>query len=126
MLRTCNEWIRNLAADSSLIAEMQLGETFIENADLNADAFKLANCDAHRRLIIRTVDGLITNDPSSGSKVRDLLRRLVLKQQQTHGAFAELATYDWLIRCNVRITPQVKMTPDDVLGTNGSTLVMEG
>jgi hypothetical protein len=52
MLRTRHEWIAKLAAVSSVISEMHLAAE-LKNADLNVDAFNLANCDAHCRLIAR-------------------------------------------------------------------------
>lgn len=119
MQRTRHEWISNLAAQSGVFAEMQL-ETIVENANLDTDAFNLANCDAHCRLITRAVDDLITNNPRPKDRVRDLTCNLI--NRHTYGAFAELAAYDWLARCNVRITPQVEMSPSDVLAMNGSTL----
>lgn len=119
MLRTCHEWISKLAAESSVIAEMQL-ETDTENVDLNADAFNLANCNAHCRLITRAIDELVTHNFSSKKNARDLLHNLI--RRNTYGAFAEIAAYDWLTRCYVRIATQVAMNSSDVLATNGSTL----
>jgi hypothetical protein len=119
MLKTSHEWIRKLAAESMAIAQMQL-EIIIPNIDLDADAFNLANCDAHCRLISRAIDELTSNNFSSNKDARDLLCNLIKKN--TYGTFAELAAYEWLIRCHVRITTQVKMTSSDVLSENGSTL----
>jgi hypothetical protein len=45
-----------------------------------------------------------------------------LIRRNTYGAFAEVAAFDWLTRCYVRIATQVAMTPRDVLATQGSTL----
>jgi hypothetical protein len=119
MLRTYHEWIRKLAAESAVIAEMHL-ETDLPDADLETDAFNLANCNAHCQLITRVIDELITHNFSSKESARDLLRNLI--KRNTDGAFAEIAAYDWLTRCYVRIATQVAMTPSDVLATQGSTL----
>jgi hypothetical protein len=119
MLRTRHEWISKLAAESGVISGMRL-ETDIENADLDTDAFSLANCDAHCRLITRAIDELVTHNFSSSKSARDLLVNLI--KQNTYGHFAELAAYDWLTRCYVKIATQVAMTPNDVLATKGSTL----
>lgn len=124
MLTTCHEWISKLSAESAVISEMQLA-TVIKNADLNTDASKLANCDAHCRLITRVIDELVTNSFSSKENTRELLCNLIrgdTSGQKTYGAFSELAAYDWLTRCYVRIATQVAMAPSDVLSINGSTL----
>ena len=119
MLRTSYEWISKLAAGSTVITNMQL-ETIIEDAILNGDACNLANCDAHCRLITRAIDELINNNFSSNEEVRKLLCDLI--GRHTYGAFAELAAYDWLTRCHLRIATQVTMTSSDVLSKNGSKL----
>ncbi len=119
-LRTTHEWIQKLAAESDLIADMRL-ETILKNANLDTDAFNLANSDAHCNLVVRAISVLLTKDFSSKENARDLLCNLI-KPPQTYGAFAELAAYDWLARCHVEITTQVAMNPSDVLGTKGSTL----
>jgi hypothetical protein len=112
MLRTRHEWISKLAAGSGVIAGLRL-ENDIENADLDTNAFNLANCDAHCRLITRAIDELVTHNFSSSKSARDLLINLI--RRNTYGAFAEVAAYDWLTRCYVRIATQVEMTPSDVL-----------
>lgn len=110
MLRTRHEWIGKLASESSVIAEMQL-DTEFKNADLDPDGFNLANCDAHCRLIARAIDELVTHRFSSKDSARDLLRNLIARN--TYGAFAEIAAYEWLTRCYVRIETQVAMAPSD-------------
>jgi hypothetical protein len=119
MLRTRHEWIGKLAAVSSVIPEMHL-EAELKNTDLDTDAFNLANCDAHCRLIARAIDELVTHGFSSKESARDLLGNLIARH--TYGAFAEIAAYDWLTRCCVGIKTQVAMAPGDVLAARGSTL----
>jgi hypothetical protein len=119
MLRTRHEWIGKLAAESSVIPGMHLEAEF-KNADLDTDAFNLANCDAHCRLIARAIDELVTHEFSSKESAGDLLGNLIARN--TYGAFAEIAAYDWLTRCCVRIKTQVAMAPGDVLAAQGSTL----
>jgi hypothetical protein len=92
LLNTRHEWINNLSAECDALAEMGLA-AIITDAPLNSDALNLANCDAHRRLMTRAVDRLITNEPQSKDRVRDLVANLV--QRNTYGAFAELAAYEW-------------------------------
>jgi len=124
MSTTCHEWITRLNAESAVIAEMQLAKV-IKNDDLNADALKLANCASHCRLITRAIDKLVTSNLSSKKKASERLCDLIrgdASGQKTYGAFAELAAYDWLTRCDVRIATQVEMDPSDVLSMNGSTL----
>jgi hypothetical protein len=118
LLRTRHEWINSLAAECDALAGMRL-DTTIENACLPPEAIALANCNAHCDLIRRSVNKL-TNPPQSKGHVRELVADLV--QRKTYGAFAELAAYEWLARCNVLIEPQVRMTASDVLAANGSTL----
>ena len=118
-LRTTHDWIQKLAGRSGEIADMKL-EATLTNANLDTDAFNLANSDAHCNLVVRATRELLTNNFSSEENARSLLCNLI--KRQTYGAFAELATYDWLTRCHVRIATQVAMTPSDVLATNGSTL----
>jgi hypothetical protein len=74
MLRTRHEWISKLAAGSGVIAGMRL-ENDIENADLDTDAFILANCDAHCRLITRAIDELVTHNFSSSKSAGELQKR---------------------------------------------------
>jgi hypothetical protein len=120
MLQTCHEWIAKLAIGSELIAEMQLEADFDSDATLNPEALKLANCDAHSRMIARAIEELITNNSSSKKEARALLRNLI--QRETYGAFAELAAYDWLSGCDVKFATQVPLSASDVLAKNGSTL----
>jgi len=119
MLKTRHEWIGKLAAGSSVIAEMRL-ETVVNNADLGTDASILANCNVHCCLIAHAIEELVTNNFSSRKSAHDLLRDMITRN--TYGAFAELATYDWMIRCHERITTQVAMDSSEVLATNCSTL----
>jgi len=116
MLKTRHDWIGELAAESDLIAEMQLQKR--KNAALDPDALYLANCDAHCNLVTRAIREMV--DCSSKEIARILLCNLI--ERNTYGAFAELAAYDWLIRCHLRIAPQVPLTATDVLATKGSTL----
>jgi hypothetical protein len=118
-VRTNHEWIQKLAAESDLVADMQL-ETILKNANLDTDAFKLANSDAHCNLVTRAIRELLTNNFSSKENARNLLCNLI--ERQTYGAFAELAAYDWLTRSHVAIATQVAMTSSDVLATKGSAL----
>jgi hypothetical protein len=90
-------------------------------APLKSDALNLANCPAHCRLVGRALEGLLAAPVNaSADYVRDLPCNLL--QRNTYGAFTELAACDWLNRCYVKFEPQVRMTPADVLGVNGSTL----
>jgi hypothetical protein len=66
------------------------------------------------------LDELVTHEFSSKESARDLLRNLIARH--TYGAFAEIAAYDWLTRCCVRIKTQVAMASSDVLASQGSTL----
>jgi hypothetical protein len=121
-INTCHEWILELAAQSNVIADMHLETQITPTADLNDEALNLANCPAHRRLIIRAVEGLCASTAgSSHDDARDLLCNLI-RPKTTYGAFAELAAYEWLNRCYVQFDAQVRLTPTDVLGLNGSTL----
>ncbi|WP_294537631.1 hypothetical protein [uncultured Rhodoblastus sp.] len=114
-----HEWIKKLAAGSAAIADMKLASD-IPDAALDADAFSLANCDAHCRLIARAIGDLLKSNSTSKSNARNLIRRLI--SRDTYGAFAELAAYDWLAQCPLKFTTEVAMTSSDVLATEGSTL----
>jgi len=114
-----HEFIADLAAQSSAIAAMALNKCITE-APLGSDAFNLANCAAHRRLIVRAVEGLVSNGFSSIDNVTNLLANVI--RGNTYGAFAELAGYEWIIRCQVRFQTHTLLTASDVLGTGGSTL----
>lgn len=72
VIRTCHEFIAALVEQSAAIAAMALHNRMID-ATLGGDAFNLANCAAHRRLIARAVDGLISNGFSSVDNVANLL-----------------------------------------------------
>lgn len=117
IVNTSHEWINKLAAMSAGIAKMQLAEE-VGDASLNEDAFNLANCDIHCRLITRAIDELVHNNFSSVENAATLLRELVTRN--TYGAFAEISIYDWMTRCHVAISTQVPMTSNDVLSSSGS------
>ena len=119
-IKTRHEFIAELAAQSSAIAAMALKKKRITEASLGSEAFKLANCAAHRQLIVRAVEGLISNRFSSNKYVRNLLADVI--RGNTYGAFAELAGYEWIMRCQIRFQTQTLLTASDVLGTRGSTL----
>ena len=114
-----HEWIAKLAGDSSVIAAMRV-KSVVKDAPLEKDGFNLANSDAHCELVARACEGLVTSGASTHDAARDLLRNLI--GRNTYGYFAELAAYEWLMRCGVRIQTQIAMTPKDVLASNGSTL----
>ena len=118
-IQTRYEWVQKLESISEPIADMRLMDA-LGNGELATDPFNLANCDAHCRLIARATGGLIGNKASSEDNVRNLLRELI--GRQTYGAFAELAAYDWLIRCQLKFATQVRMSASDVLASKGSTL----
>jgi hypothetical protein len=88
IVNTSHEWINKLAAMSAGIAKMQLAEE-VGDASLNEDAFNLANCDIHCRLITRAIDELVDNNFSSVENAATLLRELVTRN--TYGAFAEIS-----------------------------------
>ena len=119
MINTRYEWIAKLAVASSAIAAMHV-DTVLADAPLETDAFKLANCDAHCRLVTRAIENLVTSGTATQDAARDLLSNVI--GRGTYGFFAELAAYEWLMRCNVAIETQVAMTPTDVLAAKGSTL----
>ena len=100
MLQTRHEWIAKLAAASNVIAAMRV-DAAVKDAPLEKDAAALANCDAHCRLVTRAIEGLVTSGASTQKDARDLLNNLI--GPNTYGYFAELAAYDWLMGCNVRI-----------------------
>jgi hypothetical protein len=119
--RSCQEWIRDLAARSQLIAGLELEASLDPTALLTRDALSLASCPAHCRLIVRAIERLLSAPgPASLEYSREVLRRLI--QHDTYGAFAELAGYEWLGRCGVEFEPQVQLAPSDVLGVAGSML----
>jgi hypothetical protein len=92
-IRTCHRWIEQLATQSSAIAAMQL-DLRIKNADLDTDAFNLANDPAHTDLIVRAVQSLLTTQASSAQDASTLLTDIICRD--AYGKFAELAAYDWL------------------------------
>jgi hypothetical protein len=114
-----HEFIAELAAQSSAIGAMALKKCITE-APLGSEAFNLANCAAHRRLIVRAIEELISNGFSSIDSVRNLLANVI--RGNTYGAFAELAGYEWIMRCQVRFQAHTLLAASDVLGTGGSTL----
>jgi hypothetical protein len=42
--------------------------------------------------------------------------------RDTYGKFCELAAYDWLMRCQLKITTQIKLAPSDILGANDAII----
>jgi hypothetical protein len=63
---------------------------------------------------------VINSGNAPNAIARNLLRSLLYRN--TYGAFAEIAAYEWLSRCNMTFTPQVELTANDVLSESGSTL----
>ena len=120
MLQTRHEWIAKLAGGGNAIADMRV-DAILDDAFLERDALILANCDAHCRLVTRAIEALATSAGSNQNCARDLLSNLI-RGRSTYGSFAELAAYDWLMRCNLSIQTHIAMTPNDVLAVNGSTL----
>jgi hypothetical protein len=114
-IRTCQQWIAQLAARSPAIAAMQL-DLRVKDADLDIDAFRLANDAAHTDLIVRVIDALITTQASSAQDASVLLTDIICRD--TYGKFSELAAYDWLMRNQLKITTQIKLGPSDILGAN--------
>jgi hypothetical protein len=120
-LNTCGDWVSTLALESPFVASLGVGDLPDPAAPLKTDALNLANCPAHCRLVCRALEGLLAAPVSApAGYVRDLLCNLL--QRNTYGAFTELAGCDWLNRCYTKFDPQVRMTPTDVLGVNGSTV----
>jgi hypothetical protein len=118
-IRTCHQWIAQLAARNSAIAGMQL-DLRITDAELDTDAFNLANDPAHTNLIVRAMESLLTTGASSAENASTLLTDIICRD--TYGKFSELAAYDWLIRCRLKITTQIKMAPTDILGVNDAII----
>jgi hypothetical protein len=118
-IRTCHQWIGQLASQSSAIAAMQL-DLRIKNADLDTDAFNLANDPPHTNLIVRAAESLRTSEASSAQDTLTLLTDIICRD--TYGKFCELAAYDWLMRCQLKITTQIKLAPSDILGANDAII----
>jgi len=108
-----------LATQSPEIDAMQL-DLCTKNADLDADAFNLANDPAHTGLIVRAVEALLATQASSAQDASTLLTDIICRD--TYGKFSELAAYDWLMRCRLKITTQIKMAPSDILGANDAII----
>lgn len=118
-IRTCHQWIAQLTAQSTAIAAMQLNLR-IKNTDLDTDAFNLANDPEHTDLVIRAVEALLMMQASTEQDASTLLTDIICRD--TYGKFAELAAYDWLMRCRLKITTQIKMAPSDILGANDAII----
>lgn len=119
ILSSSHRMIQKLASESGLIAAMRL-ETTIENFPLGAEAFHLANSEAHCCFVGRAINDLVTSGALSAGNASKLLGDLV--GRNTYGSFSELAVYDWIARCHVMFETQVTLGPDEVLGIKGSTL----
>lgn len=118
-IHTRHQWIEQLAAQSAMISAMPLGVQ-IKNADLNADAFNLANDSVHTRLIVCAVESLLTTKASTEQDSLTLLADII--GRDTYGKFSELAAYDWLMRSGMKITTQIKKTSNDILGKNDTII----
>jgi hypothetical protein len=118
-VRTCHQWIEQLAAQSGAIAGMQLA-ALITDANLDTDAFNLANDPAHTDLIVRGVETLVNTQASTAKEASTLLTDIICRD--TYGKFSELAAYDWLMRCQLKITTQIRITPADILGANDAII----
>jgi hypothetical protein len=112
-------WIEQLAARSLPIAHMQLDHR-LTNADLDAEAFNLANDPGHEDVVIGTMECLLSTKASSAQEASSLLTDIICGN--TYGSFAELAAYGWLMRCQLKITTQIRMTPADILGANDAII----
>jgi hypothetical protein len=118
-VRTRHQWIENLAAHHKAIAAMQL-DRLIGDRDLDTDASNLANDPAHTTLIGRAIEALVATGAATALSASTLLTDIVCRD--TYGKFAELAAYDWLIRCQLKITTQIKMAPTEILGANEAAI----
>ena len=118
-IRTCHQWITQLAGQSPAIAAMQLDRR-VADGNLDSDAFNLANEMAHTGLIIRAVNALLTSQASSEHDASTLLADIICRD--TYGKFSELAAYDWLMRSHLKISTQVKMASNDILGRNDAII----
>jgi hypothetical protein len=97
-LSTSHDWIRKLAAGTSLIAGMGLETS--SNTNLNQDGYNRANSDPQCDLIVRAIDELLTNKFMSRPDARELLSNLIARN-----------TYGALIRCRLAITTQIPNEP---------------
>jgi hypothetical protein len=118
-IQTRHEWVAELAAQSGCIAAMRLDKQ-IRNADLDVDAIKLAHDEAHARVIIRAVEALLTSHASTQQNTAALLTDIICRD--AYGKFSELAAYDWLMRNNLKITTQVRLYAEDILGSRDTIL----
>jgi hypothetical protein len=118
-VRTRHQWIEQLAAQREIIGGMQLVR-LIADRDLDTDALNLANDPAHTVLIGRAVEALVTTGASKVREASTLLTDIICRD--TYGKFSELAAYDWLTRCQLKITTQIKMPPAEILGANEATI----
>lgn len=118
-IRTCQQWIQQLAHRSAVIADMSLDKR-IKDADLVKDAFNLANHEEHTRLVVRAVENLLLAQASSLENVTILLADII--SRDTYGKFSELAAYEWLLRCDLKLTTQVAVPSTEVLGRNDTVL----
>jgi hypothetical protein len=119
MIETTHEWASKLEAGSASLASVAC-RNLIPDKQLDADGFNLANCDAHSRMIVRGIEAVMNSSSAPNVTAKKLLSELLYRK--TYGAFAEIAAYEYLSRCNMAFTPQVELTANDVLAESGSTV----
>ncbi len=126
---TRHQWIAELERLSPIIKAYDLTRTTLKkdvvyiDRTLNgpdrtrdADAFNVANSEAHNVMIAEAVAALHGKMPDSA--IRSLLGELTDKK--TYGAFSEIVAYKWLSDAGVPFTAQVAMTGADVVNPNGT------
>jgi hypothetical protein len=92
----------------------------IKDRDLDTDQFNFANDERHRSLIVAGIENLLITKASTGENATTLLADIICNDK--YGKFSQLAAYDWLMRCNVKITTEVALPSTQILGTNTSIL----
>jgi hypothetical protein len=122
-----HQWADLLAGLNPIIGTLNLKKgadvSYVEIVDAvrdirDADAYNLSNSDPHNAMIARVASVL-------HASLDDVALRHVLGELtsgKAYGAFCELAAYDWLARADIPFSPQVAMSPGDVVNKNGSTL----
>lgn len=126
-IRTRFEWLDVLAAESSVVARLDLkrgisDETYKavgQKMSDNKDAFNLAGNYAHNAVIVKTIERL-SEHGAPDEVIRKLL--LDLTSRNTYGTFCELSAYAFLLEGNHDFDIQAPVTGADILNPNGSDL----
>lgn len=120
MIKTLHALIAELAARSSLIANMNLAAS-LQDASIMGEPLNLANRPEDLSKAASWVE-LVVNHGGLPPADAETAVRALLGQRNFYGTYCELGAYGWLAEHGVAYKAQVPLSSTQVLKANGSTI----